>query len=351
MVLKSSLSNPNCFLFSFVVACDVIARYMRLSGRDVFFVSGTDEHGQKVEQSAAARDVPPQVFVDGMSQNFRDMLDMLNISHDKFIRTTDSSHQRSVQYLWNVLDRNGYIYKGMYEGWYSVRDECFYAESELIDGKAPTGAEVAWVAKEESYFFKLSAFQDRLLSFYEDNQEFIAPESRRKEVISFVSNGLRDLSISRTSFSWGVSVPGDDRHVMYVWIDALTNYISALGYPVHDEASITSDFQKFWPASLHVVGKDILRFHAVYWPAMLMAAELPLPKRLFAHGWWTREGQKISKSVGNVIDPVDLVRKVSRLNVIHIHQVPKASSMFFILSVVWSRSNSFLSHGRSQFWQ
>jgi methionyl-tRNA synthetase len=202
------------------------------------------------------------------------------------------------------------IYKGTYSGWYSVRDECFYNESELIDGNAPTGAEVEWVAKEESYFFKLSAFEDKLLEYYENNPDFIAPQSRRNEVLAFVKGGLRDLSVSRTSFQWGVPVPGDEDHVMYVWMDALANYISALGYPNTDP---DSDYAKFWPASLHVVGKDILRFHTVYWPAFLMAADIPLPKRVFAHGWWTKDGEKISKSLGNVIDPVELVEQVSRL--------------------------------------
>lgn len=230
----------------------------------------------------------------------------MNISNDVFIRTTQDEHKKAVQHLWNVMTEKGYIYLGTYEGWYSVRDECFYSESELIDGKAPTGAEVEWVAKEPSYFFKLSAFQDRLLEYFDQHPDFIAPSTRKNEVVSFVKTGLRDLSISRTSFQWGVPVPGDANHVMYVWIDALTNYISALGYPQHD-----GNMSKFWPASLHVVGKDILRFHAVYWPAMLMAADLPVPKRLFAHGWWTKDGEKISKSLGNVIDPVDLVNEVS----------------------------------------
>eukprot|EP00542_Grammatophora_oceanica_P012259 CAMPEP_0194034746 /NCGR_PEP_ID=MMETSP0009_2-20130614/7167_1 /TAXON_ID=210454 /ORGANISM="Grammatophora oceanica, Strain CCMP 410" /LENGTH=564 /DNA_ID=CAMNT_0038675793 /DNA_START=125 /DNA_END=1819 /DNA_ORIENTATION=+ len=284
-------------------ACDVIARFMRLSGREVFFLSGTDEHGQKVEQSAANKGQDPQAFVDEVSVNFRDLLELMNISNDAFIRTTSEEHKEAVKYLWNLLVEKEYIYLGTYEGWYSVRDECFYNESELVDGKAPTGAEVEWVAKEASYFFKLSAFQDKLLEYFEENPDFIAPESRRNEVISFVKGGLRDLSVSRTSFQWGVPVPGDDEHVMYVWIDALTNYMSALGYPSSD------NFEKFWPAAVHVVGKDILRFHAVYWPAMLMAADLPLPKRLFAHGWWTKDGEKISKSLGNVIDPVELVNE------------------------------------------
>lgn len=285
-------------------ACDVLARFMRLSGREVFFLSGTDEHGQKVEQSAEKKGIPPQQFVDEVSVSFTELLDLLQITNDKFIRTTDAAHKESVQHLWRSLVEKGYIYKGTYSGWYSVRDECFYNDSELVDGKAPTGAEVEWVAKEESYFFKLSAFEDKLLEYYDANPGFIAPKSRLNEVTSFVKGGLRDLSISRTSFSWGVPVPDDDEHIMYVWMDALTNYISALGYPNTEEGS---DYAKFWPAGIHVVGKDILRFHAVYWPAFLMAADLPLPKRVYAHGWWTKDGEKISKSLGNVIDPVDLV--------------------------------------------
>jgi methionyl-tRNA synthetase len=260
---------------------------------------------QKVEESATKKETSPQDFVDEISQSFRELLDLLNISNDKFIRTTDDNHKKAVQHLWKTLVDNDAIYLGSYEGWYSVRDECYYSESELIDGKAPTGSEVVWQTKEPSYFFKLSAFEDKLLEHYEKYPDFIAPASRRNEVLSFVKGGLRDLSVSRTSFKWGVPVPGDDDHVMYVWIDALANYISALGYP-NDEDTM----KKFWPANLHVVGKDILRFHAVYWPAFLMAAGLPVPQRLFAHGWWTKDGEKISKSLGNVIDPVELVEKV-----------------------------------------
>lgn len=284
-------------------ACDVIARFMRLSGREVFFLSGTDEHGEKVQKSAEAKGVDPQDFVDQVSVNFRDMLEMMNISNDAFIRTTDDYHKEAVQHLWNKLVENDAIYLGAYEGWYSVRDECYYTESELVDGKAPTGAEVTWVVKEPSYFFKLSEYEDKLLELYENEPDFIAPASRRNEVISFVKGGLRDLSISRTSFKWGVPVPNDPDHVMYVWIDALCNYLSALGYP----SSSSNNCDKYWPAALHVVGKDILRFHAVYWPAFLMAADLPVPRRLFAHGWWTKDGEKISKSLGNVVDPVELV--------------------------------------------
>ena len=248
--------------------------------------------------------MPPQDFVNEVSQSFRKLLTELNISNDCFIRTTDDQHKKSVQYLWQKLVDNGYIYLGSYEGWYSIRDECYYIESELVDGMAPTGSEVTWQAKEPSYFFKLSAFEGKLLKHYEDNPEFVGPETRKNEVLGFIKGGLRDLSISRTSFKWGVPVPGDDNHVMYVWIDALANYISAIGYP-HDE----ENFHKFWPANVHIVGKDILRFHAVYWPAFLMAAGLPIPRRIFAHGWWTKDGEKISKSLGNVIDPLKLVEK------------------------------------------
>lgn len=293
-------------------ACDVIARFMRLSGREVFFLSGTDEHGQKVEASATKKGVSPQKFVDEVSVNFRELLDLLNISNDYFVRTTDQNHKETVQHLWKTLVDKGAIYLGNYEGWYSVRDECFYNDSELVDGKAPTGADVEWITKEPSYFFKLSEYEDKLLQYYEDHPQFIAPETRRNEVISFVKGGLRDLSVSRTSFQWGVPVPDDPNHVMYVWIDALANYLSALDWPsrVSDDSS---KYDKFWSSndntSCHIVGKDILRFHAVYWPAFLMAADLPLPKRLFAHGWWTKDGEKISKSLGNVIDPNELCEK------------------------------------------
>ncbi|KAL7544646.1 hypothetical protein ACHAWF_008019 [Thalassiosira exigua] len=288
------------------VACDVVARYMRLAGRDVFFVSGTDEHGQKVEDTAKAKGRDPKEFCDEVSETFRELLDLLDVSNDRFIRTTEEEHQEAVRHLWNVLKEKGAVYLGSYEGWYSVRDECYYNESELVDGKAPTGAEVQWTKKEDSYFFRLSDYQDKLLEHYASHSEFVAPEGRRNEVVSFVKGGLKDLSISRTTFDWGVPVPDDDDHVMYVWIDALTNYLSALGYP---SVGPGTNVDKFWPAALHVVGKDILRFHAVYWPAFLLAADLPLPRRVFAHGWWTKDGEKISKSLGNVVDPVELVEK------------------------------------------
>jgi methionyl-tRNA synthetase len=285
------------------LACDVMARFMRLDGRPVHFLTGTDEHGQKVEKSAADAGVPPLEFCDRVSEQFRELAQALNISNDDFIRTTEPRHIAACQALWQRLIDRGEIYLGSYAGWYSVRDEAFYTEGDLVDGKAPTGAPVEWV-EEPSYFFRLSAWGDRLLKFYEENPGFIGPDSRRNEVISFVKSGLRDLSVSRTSFTWGVPVPNDPAHVMYVWLDALTNYITAVGYPDMEAEA----YKTFWPANLHVVGKDIVRFHAVYWPAFLMAAELPPPQGVFAHGWWTNEGQKISKSLGNTIDPFDLVQ-------------------------------------------
>ena len=313
------------------VACDVLARFNRLTGAKVKFLTGTDEHGQKVEKSAEKAGVACQEFVDGVSQHFRDLAQLMNISNDDFIRTTEPRHAVAAQALWQKMEAGGHIYLGGYAGWYSVRDEAYYQEAELVAGKAPTGAEVEWV-EEPSYFFALSQFQDKLLEFYDKNPDFIAPASRRNEIISFVKGGLKDLSISRTSFSWGIPVPSscgvqststgsksqdsvqpngsqndDPKHIMYVWLDALTNYLSALGYP--DENA--TDYQDFWANNdtikMHMVGKDIIRFHAVYWPAFLMAADLPLPTKIFAHGWWTIEGEKMSKSLGNVIVPSDLV--------------------------------------------
>ncbi|MBO6037723.1 MAG: methionine--tRNA ligase [Acetobacter sp.] len=292
------------------IAADVVARFYRLSGYDVFFLTGTDEHGQKVEQAAKNAGVTPRVFADNVSADFRHMADSMNISYDAFIRTTEPRHITSAQNLWRKVAENGAIYLGAYEGWYSVRDECFYSEDELITTEeekkcAPTGAPVEWV-KEPSYFFKLSVFQEPLLELYERNPDFLGPHGVRNEIISFVKQGLRDLSISRTSFQWGIPVPDDEHHVMYVWFDALTNYLSALGYP--DE---TAPLMVYWPAALHLVGKDIARFHAVYWPAFLMAAGIELPHKIFANGWWTVEGQKMSKSLGNVVNPRDLLQEFS----------------------------------------
>ena len=288
------------------LACDVLARWMRLEGRDVFFLTGTDEHGQKVEQSAEKAGESPLAFADRVSASFRALAAAYDISNDDFIRTTEARHADAAQALWRKLAAKGDIYLGEYEGWYSVRDEAFYTEEELVDGRAPTGAPVEWVA-ESSYFFRLSRWREPLEAHIRANPEFISPPSRRNEVLSFMREGLRDLSISRTTFGWGIPVPdaepGGARHIMYVWLDALANYLSAIGYP--DEGG--APFRAYWPAAVHMVGKDILRFHAVYWPAFLLAAGLPLPRRLFAHGWWMSGGQKMSKSLGNVVDPIELV--------------------------------------------
>ena len=288
------------------IATDVLARFRRLDGDDVFFLTGTDEHGQKVEKAAAEAGVDPQAFADRVSADFRDMTARMGCSNDDFIRTTEPRHKRACTAFWQRLQDRGEIYLGAYEGWYAVRDEAFYDEDELAlrpDGTrvAPSGAPVEWV-RETSYFFRLSQWQDRLLAHYQVHPEFIAPTARRNEVLSFVRGGLQDLSISRTSFRWGIPVPGDPAHVMYVWLDALTNYLTATGWPDADGPRAA-----FWPADLHVVGKEIVRFHAVYWPAFLMAAGLPPPRRVYSHGWWTVEGEKMSKSLGNVIDPRDLV--------------------------------------------
>jgi len=292
------------------LACDVLARFKRLDGYDVRFLTGTDEHGQKVEKAATEAGIDPQTFTDRVSVNFRELASAMAFSNDDFIRTTEDRHVRSVQAIWKALVDNGEIYLGSYAGWYAVRDEAFYTESELEtrpDGSKfakASGATVEWV-EEPSYFFRLSDWGDRLLDYYEKNPGFILPETRRNEVVSFVKSGLKDLSVSRTTFKWGIPVPGDDEHIMYVWLDALTNYITAVGYPDTD----SDMFRRYWPADLHMVGKDILRFHTVYWPAFLMAAGVAPPKRVFAHGWWTNEGQKISKSLGNVIEPHALIEK------------------------------------------
>lgn len=290
------------------LSCDVLARFKRLDGYDVMFLTGTDEHGQKVAKSADAAGVDPQAFTDKVSQNFRDLTGSMNFSNDDFIRTTEPRHHKAVQKLWEVLLERDEIYLDKYAGWYAVRDEAYYGEDELTDGPdgkkiAPSGAECEWV-EESSYFFRLSKWGDKLLEFYDSNPDFILPRHRRNEVTNFVKSGLRDLSISRTALKWGVPVPNDPDHVMYVWMDALTNYLTAIGYPDTDSDS----YKKYWPADLHMVGKDILRFHAIYWPAFLMAADIEPPKRVFAHGWWTNEGQKISKSLGNVIDPLELIK-------------------------------------------
>ncbi len=329
------------------LACDALARFKRLDGFDVMFLTGTDEHGQKVEKSAEKAGVAPQAFTDKVSQNFRDMGKALNLSNDDFIRTTEERHKKACQALWNELLARGEIYLGKYDGWYAVRDEAYYGEDELKDGPngikiAPSGAPCEWV-EEPSYFFKLSAWGDRLLKFYDENPNFILPISRRNEVISFVKSGMRDISISRTTMNWGVPVPNEPKHVMYVWLDALTNYITGVGYPDTNSSS----YKKFWPADVHMVGKDILRFHAIYWPAFLMAAGLEPPRRVFAHGWWTNEGQKISKSVGNVIDPYELIATygLDQTRYFMMREVPFGNDGDFSRAAMIRRINSELANG------
>jgi methionyl-tRNA synthetase len=325
------------------IACDVLARFKRLDGYNVRFMTGTDEHGLKVKQSAEKAGISPQDFTDKVSQNFRDLCQAMNFSNDDFIRTTEERHKKACYALWNELVKRGEIYLDKYAGWYAVRDEAYYAEDELRDGPngkkiAPSGAEVEWM-EEESYFFRLSAWGDKLLEFYTAHPDFVLPETRFNEVKSFVRGGLKDLSVSRTTFDWGVPVPGNDKHVMYVWIDALTNYLTVAGYP--DKST------EFWPADLHMVGKDILRFHAVYWPAFLMAAGLQAPKRVFAHGWWTIEGEKMSKSVGNVISPYDLISKygVDASRFFVLREVPFGNDGDFSHANALARINADLANG------
>jgi len=328
------------------LACDALARFKRLDGYEVFFLTGTDEHGQKVARSATAAGMEPQEFVDKVSRNFRDLAETLNLSNDAFIRTTEERHISACQALWNELMKRGEIYLGKYAGWYAVRDEAYYAESELTVGPngkkiAPSGAECEWV-EEPSYFFRLSGWGERLLAFYDANPDFILPHYRRNEVVSFVKSGLRDLSISRTAISWGVPVPDTPGHVMYVWLDALTNYISALGYPDMQ----ASAYRRFWPADLHMVGKDILRFHAVYWPAFLMAAGIEPPRRVFAHGWWTNDGRKMSKSLGNVISPHELIDRygLDQTRYFMLREVPFGNDSDFSHAAMIRRINGDLAN-------
>lgn len=322
------------------IIADVLARWARLEGKEVLFLTGTDEHGQKVEKAARDAGLAPQAFADEVSARFRAMGDALDISNDDFIRTTEERHKRACTALWERLAAAGDIYLGHYEGWYAVRDEDFYAEDELTllpDGSraAPTGAPVEWV-REPNYLFRLSAFQDRLLAHYEANPDFIGPPARRNEVVSFVRSGLRDLSVSRSSFRWGIPVPGDPDQVMYVWLDALTNYLSAVGYP--DERAPR---WPFWPADLHLVGKDIVRFHAIYWPAFLMAAGVAVPRRVVCNGWWTVDGQKMSKSLGNVVDPFELAATygVDPLRYFLLREVPFGADGDFSRSKLVTRLN------------
>ena len=290
------------------LATDALARFHRLDGDDVHFLTGTDEHGLKMQQTAIAEGLTPLQLADRNSQRFREMMSALDVSYDTFIRTTELRHIEACQAIWRRMVEAGDIYLDTYAGWYSVRQEAYFDEGETVLGsdgvrREPLGSPVEWV-EEESYFFRLSAYGDRLLAHYDEHPTFVEPRERRNEVASFVRSGLKDLSISRTTFDWGVAVPGDPKHVMYVWVDALTNYLTGIGFP--DE---TSDLRRYWPTSVHIVGKDIVRFHAVYWPAFLLSAGIALPERVFAHGFLFNRGEKMSKSVGNVVDPFELTER------------------------------------------
>ena len=325
------------------VICDSIARFHRLSGLEVNFTTGTDEHGLKVEQAAMRNNKSPIDFVDDVSLNFLKLTKKLQLSNNDFIRTTEKRHHSAASHFWKNLEQNDQIYLDKYSGWYSVKDEAFYQEKELIKNKngdfvTIDGGRVDWV-EEESYFFKLSKWQEKLLEYYEKNKNFVYPESRFNEVKSFVRSGLKDLSISRTSFSWGIKVP-DTNHVMYVWVDALVNYLTSLGYP---------DFEKqkeYWQNSYHIIGKDILKFHAVYWPALLLANKLNLPKRIIAHGWWTNEGKKISKSTGNTIDPNVMIDKfgLDQFRYFLMREIPLGNDGDFSEKAFLNRINSDLSN-------
>ncbi|MEN3950577.1 methionine--tRNA ligase [Iodidimonas sp. SYSU 1G8] len=328
------------------IATDVIARFKRLDGYDVLFLTGTDEHGEKVEQSAGRAGKRPIEFADENAGKFEAMCKLLEISNDDFIRTTQPRHYAAVEEMWNRMIAKGDIYLDKYAGWYSVSDEAFFPESELVKGEDGTfrtaeGKAVQWV-EEPSYFFRLSAYEDRLLDLYEQNPGFILPDTRRNEIVSFVRGGLKDLSVSRTSFTWGIPVPGDDKHIVYVWLDALTNYITGAGFPSDGEK-----LARYWPADIHVIGKDIIRFHTVYWPAFLMSAELPLPKRVFAHGFLNLEGVKMSKSLGNVITPETLVSEfgLDQIRYFLAREVPFGKDGSFSREGIIHRINGDLANG------
>ncbi len=294
--------------YSSIIA-DFFARFKKIDGFKVHFLTGTDEHGLKIQRAAEKKNIKTLDFCNEISLTFKDLSKTLNLTNTDFIRTTEKRHKKSVQYFWNELEKNGEIYLSKYSGWYSVSDEAFYGNDEIedVDGKKiaiSSKSAVEWV-DEESYFFKLSKWQKPLLDFYKKNPDFIAPESRKNEVISFVKGGLKDLSVSRKTFSWGIGVPNNKDHVIYVWLDALTNYISALNFPDKDDKL----FKDFWPASIHLIGKDILRFHAVYWPAFLLAAKIDLPKKVYGHGWILSGDEKMSKSKGNILDPLEIIEK------------------------------------------
>ena len=328
-----------------LIASDAIARFKRLDGFDVFFLTGTDEHGQKMLQTAQKEGIEVRALADRNAANFKNMAQALNASNDDFIRTTEERHRLSCQAIWKRMEEAGDIYLATYAGWYSVRDEAYYTEAETTVGtdgvrRGPQGSPVEWV-EEESYFFRLSKFQEPLLKHYQDHPDFIGPDERRNEITSFVKSGLKDLSVSRTAFDWGIPVPGNPKHVMYVWVDALTNYLTATGFP--DEQA---ERKHFWPADVHIIGKDIVRFHTVYWPAFLMSAGLPLPKRVFGHGFLFNRGEKMSKSVGNVIDPFTLAAHygVDQLRYFFLREVPFGQDGNYSHEAIVTRINADLAN-------
>jgi methionyl-tRNA synthetase len=327
------------------ITTDALARFARFDGKDVFFLTGTDEHGLKMVQTAEREQLPTIDVATRNAQRFKDMDQRLNVSFDRFIRTTETQHHRASQEIWKRMAENGDIYLDSYAGWYSVRDEAYYAEDETVVGednvrRGPQGTPVEWV-EENSYFFKLSGYQDKLLALYESQPDFIGPDSRKNEVVSFVKSGLRDLSISRTTFDWGVKVPGDPEHVMYVWVDALTNYITGVGFPDENDSN-----WRYWPADLHIIGKDIIRFHAVYWPAFLMSAGIPIQKRVYAHGFLFNRGEKMSKSVGNVVDPFNLANQygVDQMRYFFLREVPFGQDGSYNHEAIVARINADLAN-------
>jgi len=337
--------NPHIGHAYEAIATDTLARFARLDGKDVFFLTGTDEHGLKMIQTAQNEGLTPSALAARNAARFKAMDERLNVSFDRFIRTTEEQHHRSTQEIWRRMEANGDIYADTYAGWYSVRDEAYYAEDETRlndDGVrlGPQGTPVEWV-EEKSYFFRLSAYQDKLLKLYTDHPDFIGPDSRRNEVVSFVKGGLRDLSISRTTFDWGVKVPGDEEHVMYVWVDALTNYITGVGFPDESDRN-----WRYWPADVHIIGKDIIRFHAVYWPAFLMSAGIPVQKRVYAHGFLFNRGEKMSKSVGNVVDPFNLADQygVDQMRYFFLREVPFGQDGNYNHEAIVARINADLAN-------
>jgi len=327
------------------IAADAIARFQRARGRDVRFQTGTDEHGLKMAQAARGEGVEPRAFADKMSQLFQQMCDTLNVSYDRFIRTSEADHYRASQAIWSAMEERGDLYLDRYEGWYSVRDEAYYEPDELTSAEdgtklSPQGTPVEWTV-EESWFFRLSKYQQPLLDHYAANPDFIQPDSRRNEVVRFVEGGLKDLSISRTSFDWGVPVPESDNHVMYVWLDALTNYITGLGYP--DDTEL---WRHYWPANIHLIGKDVVRFHAVYWPAFLMSAGIELPKQVYGHGFLLSRGEKMSKSVGNVVDPMVLADRfgVDALRYFLLREVSFGQDGSYSAEAIVNRANAELAN-------